>query len=256
MTAARNNKIGRLLAALALALLAAAAQADTRLLYDGANGVYTVSITANAIRIDTAHRPWQLYLRQSNTMFSVNPQSHSYTRLDATIAATLRQQIQALRARIETQLNALPAAQAAALQAALAEQLPGFAGKTQLVTVQRTDLHDAAAGVACEIVQLVRGDAVMGRLCIATPAALGLSTTEAATLTAMFRLMHGMLVGTGFDSMNLPWAKLDGLPVRLQAAGNDKQRTLTAISHQPLDKHLFILPKQFVERTPAALMRR
>lgn len=256
MTAVRTNKIGRLLAALALALLAAATQADTRLLYDGANGVYTVSITANAIRIDTAQRPWQLYLRQSNTMFNVNPQTHSYTRLDATIAATLRQQIQALRARIKTQLNTLPAAQATALQAALAEQLPGFAGKTRPVTVQRTDLHDAAAGVACEIVQLVRGDAVMGRLCIATPAALGLSTAEAATLTAMVRLMHGMLVGTGFDSMNLPWAKLDGLPVRLQAAADDNQRILTAISHQPLDKHLFALPKQFVERTPTALMQR
>lgn len=228
--------------------LCAAAQADTRLSYAGADGPYTLSIRPDAIRIDRADGRWQLYVRASNTLFTVHPKQHSYTRMDTDTAADLRRQMTALRAKIETQLAQLPATKRRAARAALAEQLPGFAAPPQPVNLHDSGKTTFVAGRQCRLVDISRGDAPAGRVCVARAATLGLSSADHATLAAMFRFMHALLADSPYASASLPYLELKGVPIRFRAANGNLRRRLQQVSHAALPSTLFELPAAFSER--------
>lgn len=238
-----------LITALILLFAATAAQADTRLMYDGGDGEYIVAIRPGAIRIDTAGSVWQLYLKQSDTLFMVRPKRQSYTRMDENLAHAMQQQMARLRDKINAQIDKLPPNKRKAARAALAEQMPGFADASPKTTLKQLDTSDHIAGIACHDVQIMRGGQPAGRMCVADAKALGLSDAGHETLMAMFGLMNTMLANTGFESMGLPYNQLDGLPLRIRGAGGN-ERTLSHISHETLADSLFTIPDGFSEQTP------
>src|SRR5699024_1375395 len=132
----------------------------------------------------------------------------------------------------------------------LAEQIPGFTGKAQKVTLDATGGHDEVSGIECEIVQVVRDGEAAERMCIATAAALDMPADEFATLKAMFSLMHSMLAGTGFEAVGLPYLDLAGMPIRFHANNGEAQRTLSQVSHEALADQLFQVPDTYIEQIP------
>ncbi|HLQ86240.1 MAG TPA: hypothetical protein VK110_08835 [Salinisphaeraceae bacterium] len=238
-----------LLLTLGLLTMACAVQADTRLSYVDQQGqTTTVSIRAGAIRIDAGDGTWQLYQQRSDTLYTLDPASKSYTRMNPERAATLRRRMAQVQRDIERQLEKLPARKRAAARAALAEQLPGFDDDTWAVSLATGQGTDRVAGVECKIVQVLRGDTPAASLCVASAEALALTSAESATLQSMFALMDGMLAGTAFAAASLPYTELAGMPIRYRSADHSNERRLTQVAHGALDDALFALPPGFQEQ--------
>lgn len=241
-----------LLALIALVAFAGSAAADTTLTYVGASGQYKVYISPDAVRIDGDGDGWQLYKRNDPAIISVSPKDQTYTRLDKNTAGEIRHQMDALRARIESRLQQLPADRRAAARAAMAEKIPGLDGKQQSIGLDHTGATDHVDGIACDIIQIVRGGQPADRMCVASAHALGLSSASFATVKSMFALLRDMLSGTGLEGIGLPYRNLSGMPIRFQDSLSGEQRSLAAISHDSIPASRFRIPDNYIEQKPEA----
>ncbi len=244
------TKLYYLIALLLISIAGTVAAADTRLVYEGAGGTFTVSMRPGEVRIDDASGNWQLYRQSSNTIYSVNPADNSYTRMDEDVATAIGRQMADLRQQIEAQIQQLPASQRDVARSVLAEQILGLGDAEHSVALDRTGREDNVAGVNCRIVQVVRDGDPGETLCVATPDALGVSDASFDTMKAMFRLMRTMLEGTGFEAVGLPYLNLSGMPIRFHDTVSEQQRTLVRVSHDTLDDALFDIPNTYIEQAP------
>lgn len=237
-----------LVAALAC-VFATASVADTTLVYNADSKPLKVRVRPGAVRIDDAGPRWQLYLRAENTIYSINPKTNTFMRMDADTAKAIRKKMQALRQKIEERLATLPPKKRKIARAALAEQMPIFGNKQQDKKIKDTGRSTRVAGQKCQIKEITRGGEQTGSLCVAGRQALGMSKAEFATLTSMFELMNAMLAGTGIAYMGLPYTKLGGMPIRYSGS-NGTQRTLSRISHDDLSPMVFKIPPSYEEARP------
>ncbi|WP_423822614.1 DUF4412 domain-containing protein [Salinisphaera sp. SPP-AMP-43] len=238
---------------LALTGLFSAAQADTTLTYVGASGQYQVYITAEAVRIDGDGDSWQLYRADDPAIVSVTPSEQTYTRLDKNAAGEIRHQMDALRARIENRLQKLPKDQRPAARAAMVAKIPGLSGKSRSVGIDRTGATDQVNGIACNVIQIVRGGQPADKMCVASADALGLSKDSFATVRSMFALLQDMLEGTGLEGIGLPYRDLSGMPVRFVDSVSGERRSLAAISHADIPDSRFAIPDGYIEQKPEKL---
>lgn len=232
------------------ALLAVgAAAADTTLIYDQGADAFKVRIRPGEVRIDDNSDRWQLYRREagadSGAIFSVAPAQDTYVRMDADTAGRIKTRMAELRAQMERELAKLPPAQREIARAALAEQLPSLKQGKVNVELRTTGDTDRVAGIECKVVQVLRDGAPQETLCLAEPAALGMSAEEFATVEAMFALMQTMLAGTGLESVGLPYLRLNGMPIRYQDALSGKKRTLSVVAHDKLSDLVFEIPPAY-----------
>lgn len=231
------------------------AQADTTLTYTGPDGQYKVYMTAEAIRIDGDDQQWQLYRKSDPAIVSVDPKQQTVTRLDQRAAVDIRQEMDNLRARVETRLGKLPPAQREAAKAAMSARIPGLDKKSETVGLDHTGRKDSVAGVSCEVIQIVRGGQPADQMCVASRSALDISKSSFATLQSMFKLLQSMLKGTGLEGIGLPYQNLSGMPVRFLDSVSQEQRTLVSVSHQSIAASRFDIPKSYVEQRPSALKK-
>lgn len=240
-----------LVAAATLALVAQAAAADTTLTYQSVNGQFTVDIRPGEVRIDDASEQWQLYEQSSQTIFSVQPASRSYTRLDKDVAGTIRERMDSLRAQVESRVQQLPPNKRAAARAALVDQIPGLdTSRRQKIGLDHTGQTDSVAGVECEVVQVVRNGKPAESLCVADADALGISDDSFATVKSMFSLMKTMLSGTGLETVGLPYLDLGGMPVRFTDTASGARRELSGVAHDTLGDDHFDIPSDYIEQAP------
>lgn len=230
-----------------LSVWAAAAQADTTLTYQSASGEFAVDMRPGAVRIDDASPQWQLYQEQAEAIFSIDPDEHSYTRLDRDTASIVRERVDSLRAQIESRVQKLPVSQQATARAAMLQSVPGLDTRDQKIGLDRTGRMDNVAGVSCEVVQVVRGGEPAETLCVATPKALGISDGTFASIESMFSLMQTLLAGTGFETAGLPYLSLKGMPVRFTDTSTGERRQLVDVSHEKLSDTRFSLPDGYIE---------
>lgn len=250
------QRIVRQTAALIIAIGALAgvstAQADTTLTYAGADGQYKIYMTADAIRIDGDNQQWQLYRAADPAIVSVDPEHRTLTRLDQRAAGDIRQQMDSLRARVESRLAKLPPAKREAARAAMSARIPGLDSKNSAVGLDHTGNQDTVAGVSCEIVQIVRGGQPADQMCVASRNSLAISKASFSTLKSMFKLLQNMLKGTGLEGIGLPYKHLSGMPVRFVDSVSQEQRSLVSISHARIADSRFNIPKSYVEQRPSA----
>lgn len=239
------------MAAIVIGLAAPAARADTTLVYAGADGRYTVYLRPGDVRIDDTGTEWQLYHGKDPAILSVSPQTQSYTRLDKDAAGAIRQQMDALRARIEARLQQLPANARPAARAAMAEQVPGLDSRKHSLGLDRTGERGSVAGVSCQIVQIVRDGQPADKMCVASTQALGISNPSFATVKSMFALLQSMLAGTGFETIGLPYQSLSGMPVRFVDSVSGERRALISVSHETLPDSRFEIPDDYIEKAAA-----
>lgn len=243
----------RILIHLACALVCAfatTALADTTLVYNADTDPLKVRVQPGAVRIDGAGPHWQLYRKAENTIYSVDPKTNTYVRMDADTAKAIRKQMQALRAQMEKKLAELPPEKRRVARAALAEQMPVFSDKPQAQSIEKTDNVRQIAGRQCQTVVIKRGDKRSGTVCVAERTVLGMSKAEFATVKAMFALMNTMLAGTGLKYIGLPYAELDGMPLRYSRGKGTAQRTLSRVSHNDLPAMVFKIPPSYDETRP------
>ncbi len=240
--------------ALLLALLVAAAApalADTTLIYAGPGGRYSVYMRPQDVRIDGDGPRWQLYHAGKPVLVSVSPKNRTYTRLDQHVAGAIRQRMNALRRHIQNRIAQLPPSQQAAARAAMTSQVPGVAGGTQTVGLDRTGVRDRVAGVPCQIIQIVRNGQPAHSMCVASAQALGISSAAFHTVQSMFALLKRMLAGTGLQGIGLPYRSLKGLPVRFIDSISGQRRSLIRVSHAPIPAARFKIPDDYVETAVA-----
>ncbi|GAB3672002.1 DUF4412 domain-containing protein [Salinisphaera aquimarina] len=245
------NRIALHAAALALVLgFASAAQAasdDTTLVYQGANGRFTVDIRPGEVRIDDASDQWQLYEQNEATIFSVNPADRTYTRLDKSVAGNIRSRVDSLRAQVENKVQQLPENQRATARAALIQSMPALDSSEHKVGLDRTGQTDTVAGVNCSVVQVVRDGKPAESLCVASAEDLDISEKSFDSVQAMFTLMQTMLAGTGFEAAGLPYLSLSGMPLRFTDTNTGEKRQLTRISHDTIPESHFTIPDSYIE---------
>lgn len=239
----------RILVYLVGALTCGTAMADTTLVYDADERPFTVRVRPGEIRIDDQGERWQLYRRDEQAIYSVDPGSKTYVRMDADTAATIRGQMQALRQRMESRIAELPPEQRDAARAALAGQVPGLGEQSGEVSVEATGGSDRVAGHECRVVEVRHGGRAAESLCVATREALAMSAEEFATIEGMFGLMQSMLAGTGMEYVGLPYLELSGMPIRYQRDGGGK-RTLSRVAHESLSGLVFEIPPGYEARSP------
>ncbi|MGN8158459.1 hypothetical protein ACS8Y6_00685 [Salinisphaera sp. RV14] len=239
-------------ALIGLTSMASAVQADTTLTYVGASGQYKVYITPKAVRIDGDGSGWQLYKRGDPAIISVSPKDQTYTRLDKNTASEIRHQMSALRARIENRLQQLPPDQRPAARAAMAEKIPGLNGKRESIGLDHTGATDKVDGIACQVIQIVRGGRPAHKMCVASAEALGLSDASFRTVKSMFALLREMLSGTGLEGIGLPYRNLSGMPIRFHDSLSGEQRALAALNHKPIAASRLAIPGNYVEKKPEA----
>lgn len=227
-----------------------AAQADTTLTYAGPSGQYMVYMTGQAIRINGDDQAWQLYRRSDPAIISVDPADQSFTRLDQRSAVAIRKQMNSLRARVESRLSQLPPAQRAAARQAMSARIPGLDGNSGSIGLDWTGNQDKVNGVSCEIVQIVRGGKPADQMCVASRKALDISRSSFATLQSMFKLLEGMLKGTGLEGIGLPYQNLSGMPVRFIDGVSQERRSLISVSHDKIPKSRFTIPNSYIEQKP------
>jgi len=230
-----------------LSVWAAAAQADTTLTYQSASGEFTVDIRPGAVRIDDASPQWQLYQESAEAIFAVDPDEHSYTRLDRDTASIVRERVDSLRAQIEARVQKLPTSQQSTARAAMLQSVPGLDTRDQKIGLDRTGRKDSVAGVSCEVIRVVRDGEPAETLCVATPKALGISGNTFASVKSMFSLMQTLLAGTGFETAGLPYLSLEGMPIRFTDTSTGERRQLVDVSHEKRSDKRFSLPDGTIE---------
>lgn len=249
MNTTTNTGLGAaLLAAVLLLLGPVAARADTTLVYEGGDGRLEISMRPGEIRIDDAGEAWQLYRADDETIYAVSPSDQSYTRLDKQAAEVIRDQMEALRARMENRVQQLPESRRAAARAAMLSQVPGLDPDHQKIGLDRTGRTDNIAGVTCRVVQIVRNGEAAESLCVADADALSMSAGTFTTVKSMFGLLQTILAGTGMATVGLPYLKLSGMPIRFSDSVTGNRRKLIQISHDPIDDFHFDIPENYVEQ--------
>lgn len=230
----------------------ATAAADTTLTYAGSNDQYTVYMTDTAIRIGGDDAGWQLYRQDDPAIISVTPTDQTFTRLDKRSAVQIRQQMDSLRARVESRLSQLPPAQRKAARQAMSARIPGLDSRSESVGLEHTGSKDEAAGVSCEVVQIIRGGQPADRMCVARRDSLDISKASFATLKSMFTLLQAMLKGTGLEGIGLPYQNLAGMPVRFIDSVSQEQRSLVSVTHTDIPDDRFDIPDSYIEQQPIA----
>ncbi|MES1923912.1 DUF4412 domain-containing protein [Salinisphaera sp. T31B1] len=239
--------LGGLITLTVAASPALAAGDDTTLVYQGAQGRFTVDIRPGEVRIDDASRQWQLYDESQQAIFSVDPTDQSYTRLDKSTARNIRAQVDALRSRVDAKVRQLPESQQATARAALLQSMPALDSSEHRVGLDKTGRTDTIAGVACNVVQVVRDGRPAESLCVASAESLGISGAGFDSVQSMFELMQTMLAGTGFQAAGLPYLSLSGMPVRFTDTNTGEQRQLISVDHKQLPDSRFTIPDTYIE---------
>lgn len=234
-----------------LFLLPAAAFADTTMHFalqkPGGAGRSTVYVRPGEVRSNNSHGTWMLYKAGSNTLYVVQPKSKSYIRVDRDKIRRLGKRMAQARKRYRAELKKVPPKQREKIEKSIGPMLRSPAQRQPL------RLHTGGAthrvgGVACRSGRISQGGKVLQRICIAEPAALGMSRKEFESLKGLYRLMADLDATTGFGPGPMPdLGRLDGVPISLRSARGGESQRLTTVNHKKLSASLFALPSGYKE---------
>ncbi len=114
----------------------------------------------------------------------------------------------------------------------------------------------SAAGVDCRWYDAYEGEKKVRELCLASPGAIGMSSSDAATMKAMGSSMRSMVERLGSSGMfqdDMP----DGVPVRVRHLDDSGQvsseQVVSNVSHGALDQSLFEVPAGYEKREMPSL---
>ncbi len=232
------------------ALIPALAFADSTLVYEEAGKAHLVRIGGGKVRLDPPRGGrWFLFDSARKELFVVDAERQEYRMIDEARAETLRRQLEGAVTLMEDRLARLPPSLQEQARGAMKGVVP-LEPKRRAVRLQSTSQRGTAAGLGCEVKQLLVDGKVKGELCLTAAANLGLPPADLAAVLAgqalarsltdkaeRFLAVDGRLFGEGGQ-----------VPLIYRPGGSATGWVLTRISRVAVDPGLLQLPAGYRER--------
>lgn len=241
--------------AVAFSLLAVTpVQADATLGIQGSDGLDTsIQIRNGKGRIGSVGRKdYLLYDSNAGIITYVEPGYQRYTQLtvaelDAAVqaAASVKDTVTPY---VEGMLSGLPEDQRKAVEHQMGAILaPPAAGKPlQPVNIRTVDQgKQTVAGLQCQASSLMKGEATVAEVCMATAASGKLTPGDFATLETLVKVSRSMagnansILGGVGDQADLLSVELEGVPVSMRDIVSGKYFQVTGVSDEALPDVLF-----------------
>ncbi len=224
------------------------ASADVTLTYKpqgNASQAFEIAIKPPMMRMNEAGGTWMLYDRSLDTMFAVDPNQKSYTRINRDRAAMMGGMMNAAQAQMKEMMKNMTPEQRAMMEQAMGRPMPEDAPKSTYKDTGKTRTVDRRK---CKVGQLLVNDKMEHEFCVATPKAVGVSPEDYAVMTSMFELMSALREAAGsYFNRTIPDPKdLQGIAIESRSINGD-HLLLHDVSHKKLDAAHFRLPGDYQE---------
>ena len=241
-----------------------AALADTKLEIQHTNAgkpaeSQTVMITTGKVRMDQSQAgdTVLLFHQSANTFYAIQNDQKSYMVFNPETAGAMMGQVseapQQMMAQLEERMAQMPEAQREQMKAMMSKMgqpMPQMQEKEPTRYEARGD-SGSAAGIDCRWHDAFEGAKKIREVCLASRGAMGMDSSDAATMKAMQSSMQSMLENFGNSGMwqdDMP----DGMPVRVRHLDDNgnvtSEQVVSKVSHGALDPSLFEVPAGYEKR--------
>lgn len=266
----RNTLLALGIAA-ATTLPAQRAAADTTLEFDAAQGgMNTVMVKDGRVSMATGNPPQaqiSLYDSRAGTFTIVNPEQRTYMVLDNASIQAQAKQVQAMRqqmmAQVQERMKQMPPEQRQLMEQQMARMGMGPTAGTQPTpnfSTRKTGQTESINGIACEVYESYRDDQPVGKACVASAKALGVSEDDYRTLKNMFSFTQSMAkefaASSGTPTPPNPLSvfdKTDGLPVKISGPSGNLM-TLATVSNNAVSAENFQVPAGYRQTDLSQMM--
>jgi len=213
----------------------------------------TVMITAGKVRIEQSQTgdTVLLFHQSTNTFYALQNDRKTYMTFDPETAGEMMGQMSEMQkqmmAQLEERMAEIPEAQREQMKAMMSKMgqpMPEMQEKEPTRYEARGD-SGSAGGIDCRWYDAFEGAKKIRELCLAREGAMGMDSSDAATMKAMQSSMQSMVERFGNSGMwqdDMP----GGMPVRvrhLDDSGNvSSEQVVSNVSHGALDQSLFEVP--------------
>jgi hypothetical protein len=202
-----------------------------------------------------------LFRGDRDTVFTIDADERSYTAIDRAMVERMHTKIDAARAKMKTELEALAPEQRAQVDKLLPARVAA-GGESR--TAPREALHpratgrtDTVSGMRCSEFELMRGNEKESELCIAEWAVAGIAKQDLAVYGKLATFQDSMLQGAPFspevgsgDAFKI-LDQLDGVPIRTRSFARGaptREMRVVKIVKKPIDPASFELPAGYHEK--------
>jgi len=229
----------------------AAADADTKAVYQSANGTesLTFQVKGPMVRWDARElsrdQRYALFDSARGVMILVDDGRKEITEMKPEALRRQREQMQAQMApmlkQLQEQLKNMPPEQRQMIEKQMGTMMkpPGDAPAMAFTT--RKIGSGTVKGIPCQRLSVLRDGKQEHEVCLATRAAAGVPTADYETMKKMFDTMRDMASAVATVSMPMA-ADLDGVPLEMKSDTQGTVRTLKSISTDTLPADAFKLP--------------
>ena len=226
-----------------------------------------VMITTGKVRMEPSQAgdTVLLFHQSDNTFYAIQNDQKSYMTFDPEKAGEMMDQVserqKQMMAQLEERMAQMPEAQREQMKAMMSKMgqpMPQMQEKEPTRYEARDD-SGSAAGIDCRWYDAFEGAKKVREVCLASRGAMGMDSSDAATMKAMQSSMQSMVKSFGNSGMfqdDMP----DGMPVRVRHLDDSgkvsSEQVVSNVSHGALDESLFEVPAGYKKREMPSLKPR
>lgn len=195
-----------------------------------------------------------IYRGDREVVWTVDDKRRTYTEVDRARMTALRDQSSAAREKMRAELDKMPPEKRAQMSRMLAAA-DAKEPERGPPTIKSTGRSDKIGGLACQEVEVSRGDVKESEICVADWKAAGVTKADLAAIRKLGTFQDETLGGMqarreGGNALEL-FDSLDGLPVRVRTFRGGQLKAefrVVKVEHKPLDPKLFDPPDGYTKR--------
>lgn len=224
------------------------ALADTKVTYEsGGADASSIAVQGDLVRWEMtggsgdAHS--MLYDNKKKKMSFVDLERKQIHEMDESTFAKLRAmraEMQPMMEQMRRQLKNMPPEQRRMMEKQM-PQLKGMQGGGKSSVTARRGKKTKIKGYPCQVVDMLFNDQALHQMCVAEPAAVGMSRRDYKTMLGMFEFMDKMAQASPMAPKRFG-RMLKGVPVQMKDLGTGKVQTVKSVSNARLSKATFKLP--------------
>ncbi len=225
-----------------------AALADTLVTYEsGGASASSIAVRGNLVRWEStgggrdSHS--MLYDNEKKKMSFVDLQNKQIHEMDEATFAKLRAmqaEMQPMMEQMRRQLKNMPPEQRRMMEKQM-PQLRAMQGGGKSSVTARRGKKTKIKGYPCQVVDMLFDGQALHQMCVADPAAVGISRGDYQTMLGMFEFMDKMAQASPMAPKRFG-AMLKGVPVQMKDLSTGKVQTVKSVSNARLSKDKFTLP--------------